>query len=285
MRHGVRTWGMSCVAALALAGCGGGATDPAERGTWVDAQRLQAFGPARTVALGFDGQDAYIQQDGARVVTGAGGRLDLAYIGDSGTPPAGQSTQWVSFGLRSVNYFAHQGQHLPLALRFAQYPDPRTSGTAPSGVEGKMIFVGRGSGLWDCAYPQEMGVYFESRVSGRALMDDISAVKCAHDRVGLVDGVAYRVRLEADAKSVRYRITDSASGTLVSSGETGDTDYPPLAWNEVFLRLVGSGQASSYTVNWRALNDNTGFAFVAAMTNFATPWSLTFSDIATGWLP
>lgn len=283
----LRWLGSGWMAALALAGCGGGgsAPGPVEASAWVDAQRLQAFGAAHTVELGFDGQHAYIQRDGARAVTGPGGRPDLAYIGDSGAPAAGQATQWVSFDLRSVNYFAHQGQHLPLGLRFAQYPDPISSGTAPTGVEGKMIFLGRDGGLWDCAHPQEVGVYFESRVSGRGAVDDISAVKCAHDRVGLVDGVSYHVRLEADAGRMRYRISDSASGQLLSAGETGDTDYPPLAWSQPFMRLVASGQPSPYLGHWRALNDNTGFAFVAAMTNTATPWSLTFSNVATGWLP
>ena len=283
-------WLPPALALAALAGCGGGgdaaAPVPAPAAAvWLDADRLQLFGAAQRVELGFDGRDAFIAHDGARTALGPGGRADLAYIGDSGAPAAGQGTQWLAFELRGDGYFSRQGQHLPLVLRFAQYPDPRRSGSAPRGVEGKMVFLGRdGAGLWDCAAPQVVGVYFETRVSGRDVVPDVSGVKCADAQPGLQDGLLYRVRIEADAHQIRYHITDAA-GAPVSAGATADTDYPPLAWNQSFLQALGPAGAAPYGEHWRALQANTSFAFLAALTDSAQPWSLSFSAIASGWLP
>ena len=286
---------MALASLTALAGCGGGdaaaplPTPPAPPTSaatvWLDAERLQLFGAAERIELGFDGRDAFIARDGVRAALGPGGRADLAYIGDSGVPAAGQGTQWLAFALRGDGYFSHQGQHLPLALRFAQYPDPRASGSAPRGVEGKMVFIGRdGAGRWDCGPPPALGIYFETRVSGRGSAPDVAGVKCADARPGLQDGVTYLVRIEADSRQIRYRITDS-TGAPVSAGASGDTDYPPSSVNQALLQALGPAGAEPYAAHWRALQGNTGFALLAAMTDTAQPWALSFSAIASGWLP
>ncbi|WP_415163006.1 hypothetical protein [Ottowia sp.] len=274
-------------AAVALAGCGegGGAAQPAQDApaAWFDQAGIQAFGPARTVVLGFDGTSSYIRQDDRTHSRPGVFGPDLSYIRDSGAPAPGQAAQWLRFTLRGEAYFATQGQHLPIVLNFAQYPDPRSTRRSPAGVEGRMIFIGGDEpGAWDCPSRSSANIYFETRLSGRAEAPDVLAVKCARDAPGLRDGVAYRIEVSAGPRRIAYTIADEA-GRVLAEGATDDGDYPPLSWNQPFLRQLTAAD-SDFPARLAALAHNREFAVLAAFTTRnAGPWSLTLSDIASGW--
>ena len=97
---------MRWLAALAfgalLAGCGGGsggsvAPTPDEPFVWTDDRGIQAFGAASTLEMGFHGTSSYLRRDGRMIAQAGIFKPDLAYIGSSGTPVAGQTTQWVRY--------------------------------------------------------------------------------------------------------------------------------------------------------------------------------------------
>jgi len=272
-----------------LAGCGGGSGDaaapaPEEPFVWIDDGGIQAFGAASTVEMGFDGTSSYLRRDG-RMITQAGiFKPDLAYIGFSGTPVAGQTTQWVRYVMRGDGYFTTQAQHLPIILRFAQYPDPRVTHQAPTAVEGKMVFFGRdGLRAWDCATPDAVGIYYETRVSGRNEVPDLGAVKCAQDQPGLRDGVWYQVEISAGMHGIAYTVTDE-QGLPVATGSTDDRDYPSNDWNRAFLeQVVGSAPEEPFPQRYASMDSNHEFAFLSAFTNSGSAWSLTFKGIASGW--
>ncbi len=272
---------------VVLAGCGGGgdSVPPAEDVpvAWFDASRIQAFGPARTVVLGFDGTSSYIRQDDHMHSRPGVFATSLTYVGDSGAPPAGQATQWLRFAMRGEGYFTTQGQHLPIFLNFAQYPDPRSAQRSPAGVEGRMVFLGGdGLGAWDCPSHSSINIYFETRVSGRVEAPDVGAVKCAHDAPGLRDGVWYRIEVSAGPRRIAYTVADE-TGRVLAEGATDDDDYPPLDWNQTFLQQLAA-PGSDLPARLAALAHNREFAVLAAFTTRdAGPWSLTLADIASGW--
>lgn len=276
---------LACVlGAVTLASCGGGggAAGP-DQSEWIDPGRIQVFGSADAVEMGASEAVAYVSAGGQRRELAAA-TAGLSFIGDSGPPPPGAQIQWLRFELLSENYFASQGQHLPIVLRFAQYPDPRVTRTEPVAVEGKMVFLGRDDGgFWDCPTPSAIGVYFETRVSGDGVQPDLGAVKCAADAPGLHDGVRYIVELRAGAASIGYTIK-TADGQVLSAATSGDLEYPPTPWNERFLsELLDPAAEPFYRDRYRRLDEHREFAFLAAFTNTTTPWSLRFSAIESGW--
>lgn len=273
--------------AVLLAACGGGDPHaPAAPPTapWQDARRLQAFGPARSVSLGFDGVSSHVVQDGFRHVPAQGFAADLAYIGDTGAAPHPQARQWLRLALRGDRYFETQGQHLPIALRFAQYPDPRTSASEPLGAEGLMIFLGRDTeGHWDCPSRSSINVYFETRVSGRTETPDVRAIKCAHDAPGLQDGTWYRIDISAGAEDIRYAIT-TLSGQVLAQGQTDALNYPELPYNSDFLDHAGAARSRfDFAARYAGIREHTEFALLAAFTTPGPAWSLEFRDIESGW--
>ncbi|MDO5290797.1 MAG: hypothetical protein Q4F13_14370 [Pseudomonadota bacterium] len=283
-----------CTLALTLAACGGGTDDEGDAqdsgasgplATWTDAQRIQASGPATHVEMGDDGTSSYLLVGSTRLSDPGQAKSALAYIGTSGPQPAGQGTQWLSFEMRGHNYFATQGEHLPLALRFRQYSDPFTTGTPPQAVEGRMVFLGRDAlRQWDCSRPDAVGVYFETRVSGRNTLADAVAAKCADDTLSLRDGQVYRVELRADAQRTAYRITAADSGALVSQGSTGVLDFPPLAFNAAFLaELADPARNGPYASYLQQQEGHTAFALAATFLRPGQPWTLQFMNIASGW--
>ena len=288
-RRTLRLASLAIGLAIVLSACGGGddgasAPAPAAPYAWIDSGGIQAFGAAKTVEMGFDGATAYVRRDSYTHTHPGSARFDLSYIGDSGAPQLGQDTQWVRFAMRGERYFETQAEHLPIILRFAQYPDPRTAQQSPRSVGGKMVFFGRdGLRAWDCATPDAVGVYFETRVAARTEAPDISAVKCAQDNPGVLDGVWYRVEMSASAGRIAYSITDE-SGRTVSAAATDDRDYPASESNAAFLRdVVSDSPGAPWATRYAALNANQGFAFLSAFNNNRSPWSLRFSDVASGW--
>lgn len=283
-----------CSLALTLAACGGGDTDEGDApddgaggplASWMDAQRIQAAGPATHVEMGDDGASSYLLVQGTRLSDAGPAKPGLAYIGTSGPRAAGQGTQWLSFEMLGHNYFATQGEHLPLALRFRQFPDPFASGAPPQAVEGRMVFLGRDAlRQWDCRRPDAVGVYFETRISGRQRLPDAVAAKCADDTLSLHDGQVYRVELRADAQRTAYRITAADSGALLSQGSTGVLDFPPLPFNAAFLaeaaNPAGNGPYAAYL---QQQQESAAFALAATFLRPGQPWSLRFMNIASGW--
>ncbi|MDR2153802.1 MAG: hypothetical protein LBE78_02065 [Burkholderiaceae bacterium] len=267
----------------ALAGCGGGDSDDDDSGSggpppgdpfhaWYGQNRIQASGPARTVEIGFDGASSYVRRDGYNHAHPGVRVTDLSYIGNSGAPAAGQTTQWLRFAVRGDGYFATQRGHLPIGLNFAQYPNS-------SGVEARIIFFSHGG--WDCPSQSSFSIYFETRISGRTEDADIAGVKCAHNAPGLRDGVWYQVEMSANRQGIAYAITGE-DGRVVSTGSTDDLNYPLSDWNRPFLLQMGNPD-SAFRARYIALMQNREFAFVVATANNARPWSMTFTEIASGW--
>jgi hypothetical protein len=270
------------LAAAALAGCGGGGGDsptppPNEAPqSWLAGDGgIQAFGTARAVEMGFDGATSYVRQDGYTHARPGVFGATLAYIGASGAPAAGQATQWLRFAMRGDGYFATQAQHLPIGLNFAQYPDPRVAQSAPLGVEGRMIFFGRGG--WDCASASSISAYFETRISGRVEQPDVLGVKCAHDALGLRDGAWYQVEISAGPQGIAYSIADE-TGHVLSTGATADLDYPPSDWSQPLLDQMAD-PGSVFHAHYADMTRNREFGFVAASTTNGSAWSLTFTRI------
>ena len=287
---GLAAASLAVMAAL-LAACGGGggggstpAPQPAAPYAWTDANSIQAFGAATQVVMGFDGSASYLRQDSHTHTQAGSFKPDLSYIGDSGTPQVGQTTQWVRFALRGDRWFETQGAHLPIILRFAQYPDPQTAQQAPRSVEGQMVFFGRdGLGAWGCATPAAVGIYFETRIAGRTEVPDLGAVKCAQNDPGLRDGVWYRIEISAGPHEIAYTVADEA-GRLIASGRTDDRDYPASDWNRAYLAEVVNAQpCSAWAARRAALDGNRSFAFLNAFGTASNPWTLSFADISSGW--
>jgi hypothetical protein len=261
----------------ALAGCGGGNDaessnmPPEEPHAWFDQDRIVVSGLAHTVELGFDGSSSYVRHD-SYAQTHPGVRVtDLAHIGNSGAPAAGQTTQWLRFAMRSDRYFTTQGGHLPIGLNVAQYPDS-------SGVEARFVFFGRGG--WDCPNSSSFNIYFETRILSH-IEDDLVAVRCAHNAPGLRDGVWYQIEMSANRQGIGYTIMDE-SGHVLSEGFTDDLDYPLLAWNLPFLQQM-SNPNSAFRTRYTALTQNQEFIFAVLTANNNNPWSMTFTEIASGW--
>jgi hypothetical protein len=274
----------------ALAGCGGGGGDsdpevsppPQPPFAWFDQSRIQAFGSADTVELGFDGAASYVRQDGYVHTRPGVFATSLAYIGDSGAPTAGQTTQWLRFAMRGDGYFATQGQHLPIGLNFAQYPDPRVARSSPVGVESRIVFLGRDNvASWGCLNPSSVNAYFETRISGRIDQPDISAVQCAQDAPDLRDGIWYQVEISAGPQGIAYAIAGE-DGRILFEVAMGDLDYPASDWNLPFLQQMADPGAP-FPAYYAAMTQNREFSFLASFTTDRSPWSLTFAGIDSGW--
>ncbi len=270
---------------LASCGGGGGGDDSLQinQTAWVDPGRIQVFGSAETVEMGSDGFQAYVNADGYQRAQQSD-TASLSFIGHSGVRPSGAQTQWLRFDMVGRGYFADQGQHLPIVMRFAQYPDPRVTQTPPLSVEGKMIFLGRDEGgSWDCPTRMDVGIYFETRVAGQTARPDIGAVKCADAQPSLKDEVSYAVEIRASSNRIAYSIS-GPDGRIVSSSTTDDRDYPPLDWNAVFnAQVLNPSVDTFYRDRYLQLDSNQEFAFLAAFTQTKRAWSLKFSRIQSGW--